>query len=481
MHTESKGWRMSDISPICLARTVLRNLWMVVAAALIFSMGTSLYFSWFYQPVYQASMIYAVTARKTAYAGNNNITASREVAAVMRELLETNVILDDIREANPKLANFSGTIRADQVDETNLIGVKIQDTSPEQAFLALTTLQELFPELSDYISQSTTPQVIRYPAISPVPMNQVNSRRTVLAAGVVGAGLMAALLCWLSICRETVQTRMGAKHLLAAPVVATVGHERKNRTLKAWLRQENKALHVFAPTTSYNFTEQINSICTRLEQENAAKGHKTFLVTGVGENEGKSSIAGNVAALLAMKGKSVALVDADFRKPAMNRFFDNVYAAALPLNQLLAKPYSRENLLDCMVRHSRLGMYMLFPSGPDTRAAELLTGSSMQMLLRQLQVFDYVIIDTPPMGFFADAEALAELVDGTMLVVRQDYTAACDINDAADSLRGAKSNFLGCVLNDMAGHSLAGYGYYGYGKGYGYGTANGQKSGGKKS
>jgi hypothetical protein len=61
---------------------------------------------------------------------------------------------------------------------------------------------------------------------------------------------------------------------------------------------------------------------------------------------------------------------------------------------------------------------------------------------------------------------LADQVDASMLVVRQDYTAACDVNDAADALRESKSSFLGCVLNDMR---ISVYSQYGYGVKYGYG------------
>ena len=118
----------------------------------------------------------------------------------------------------------------------------------------------------------------------------------------------------------------------------------------------------------------------------------------------------------------------------------------------------------------------------------LLSSASMEALLRQLRVFDMVIVDTPPMGYFADTEVLIDNVDATMLVVRQDVTAACDINDAVDTLRAAKSRFLGCILNDMTSSVTEGqnYGYgYGYGSyGYGYGYGNygyGAKSGGKKS
>ena len=291
------------------------------------------------------------------------------------------------------------------------------------------------------------------------------------------AAVIILLLCYLSIKKETIQTRTGARQLLDAPIIASVCHVRKNRTLHTALRRSVRQVKVFSPTTGFSYTEQINTICGQLEQEARARGRKVFLITGVGESEGKSTVAANVASALALKGHNVALVDCDLRKPAMNKFFDNQYKAALPLNKLLAKPYSRDNLRQCMVRHEQLGLYMLFPVNSDSHSAELLSGTTMTTLIQQLRVFDYVIVDSPPMGMFPDVETLVDLVDASMLVVRQDYTSACDVNDAIDTLRQGKAAFLGCILNDMlqSFRSSYGGGKYGYGNRYGYGYGHSGK------
>jgi Mrp family chromosome partitioning ATPase len=157
----------------------------------------------------------------------------------------------------------------------------------------------------------------------------------------------------------------------------------------------------------------------------------------------------------------------------MNKFFDKVYTSPLPLNKMLAVPYSPENIRQSLVLNEQLNLYMMFPVNSDVRSSELLSGPSMAPLLQQLKVFDFVIMDTPPMGMFPDAEILADLVDASLLVVRQDYTAACDVNDAIDALNDCKSTFLGCVLNDMYTSSFSQYGYgtkHGYGSKYGYGS-----------
>ena len=95
----------------------------------------------------------------------------------------------------------------------------------------------------------------------------------------------------------------------------------------------------------------------------------------------------------------------------------------------------------------------------------------MDTLLKQLRVFDFVILDSPPMSYFVDAETLADKVDSTMLVVRQDCTPAAEINGTIQTLQSCKSQFLGCILNDITfslTEGYGGYGHYGYGD-YGYG------------
>lgn len=140
----SEKMNLSYISPVCILRMLARNLWMVIAAALIFSMATAVYIENFRTPVYRASMTYAVTAKKGNVYSNANITSAKEVAAVVAELIETDVITDNLRKSSPDLADFSGKITASLVPESNFISVSAEDVSPEKAYVALTSLAEIF-------------------------------------------------------------------------------------------------------------------------------------------------------------------------------------------------------------------------------------------------------------------------------------------------------------------------------------------------
>lgn len=466
-------FRLTHISLPCMVRMLTVNLWAIIASAMIFFLGTSLVLTWFHNPMYQASMTYAVNSKTTSYTSAGNLTSTRAVAAVLTEMLSTDVMLDSIKKYDSRLKNFKGTIEASQVGESNFIVVRATDKNPENAFLALRALVAVFPEMADFVSSRNVLVIMRNPTVLPEPVNggKLEGMRQKLA--LLGAGFMAALLCFMAVRNETIQTRTGARELLDAPILASICHERKNRTLKTIIKRAQKQVHVYSPTTSFTYTEQISTVCTHLEHESNANGHKVFMIAGVGENEGKSTVAANVAASLALKGHKVALVDADLRKPSMNKFFDKIYSSALPLNKVLGMPFSVENVRQCMVLNEQLNLYMLFPVNSDSRSTELLSGSCLPLLLQQLKVFDFVILDTPPMGMFPDAEILADLVDASVLVVRQDYTSAYDINDAVDALNNSKSTFLGCVLNDMRSSGASQYGYgakYGYGGRYGYGS-----------
>ena len=470
----SKMFHISNISLGCMARYLLRNLWMLVATALIFAMSVSMYFSWFHAPVYQGTMTYAVTSRKTTYASGGNVASAREVASVMSEMLQTGMVLNTVRNSSEDLKNFRGSIQASLLGNSNFVVITVTDSSPETTVKTLRALQDLLPTVTGYLSSGNIVQLVRNPAISAAPVNQVNVARYCRIAALAGAAAMAALLCWMEIQRQTIQTRSAARHLIDAPVIASICREGERFSpkglLKKLLKKEKKPLQVFAPTISFAYTEQINGICAQIEHE-AEQGSRVFLIAGAGENEGKSTVSGNVAAALSMRGKRVALVDCDLRNPSLREFFDNKYSALLPLNEMLAQPFSRDNLVQCMQLHEKLGIFMLFPIKPDKRCAELLAGDTMDLLLRQLRVFDIVLLDTPPMNLFADAEALAEKSDASILVVRQDRTSAFDINRACEILRASASKFMGVVLNDMTSSMTEGYGYgraYGYGK-YGYG------------
>jgi len=188
------------------------------------------------------------------------------------------------------------------------------------------------------------------------------------------------------------------------------------------------------------------------------KTPRTILVTSPAAEEGKSTVAMNLATALSLKGKT-CLVDADMRKPMISRIFDAppttswIYALAgtRTLEQVLLTPPGRANL-------SVLASSMR-PSNP----SELIGSPKMAELLGELKSrFDYVVIDSPPSIPFSDARELSRLVDGVLLVGRCGLTTRRAIVRCIEGLQEIGANILGVVVNGMD-FSSPDYRYYNFG------------------
>ena len=169
------------------------------------------------------------------------------------------------------------------------------------------------------------------------------------------------------------------------------------------------------------------------------------MVTSVCENEGKSTVAANLAITLAEQSKRVLLVDGDIRRPSQFLIF-----GMEPKEENELGEYLRGNgsLADVMVPCTR--KHMLFMGGKNcySSSTEMLNSESFFKLMAACRKFvDYVIIDTPPAGIIGDAQIFAHCADAVMIVSKQNYMLAEDINEVMDAFRDKEGKVLGVVLN----------------------------------
>ena len=177
----------------------------------------------------------------------------------------------------------------------------------------------------------------------------------------------------------------------------------------------------------------------------------------------------------------IMFIDLDLRRPVQSEMLGLSVKQKNELGTLLTESAAPEKILAAAVTDPATGLHSLLSTKSYTDVIELLASAQLaKVVALAREQYDYVIIDSPPLGFFSDSELLSDLSDASVLVVRQDTVPAPEINDAIDALRAGKAEFLGCILNDMA-HLAAwssGYGY-GYGKKYdkyGYGQHSARKT-----
>ena len=197
--------------------------------------------------------------------------------------------------------------------------------------------------------------------------------------------------------------------------------------------------------------------------------------------EGKSTTAINLSYTFAETGKRVLLIDADMRLPSIAKKLQ--LEARMGLSNLLAGLCTVQ---EAVLPSEQLENWYILTSGDiPPNPSELLGTEAMGELLEKLsKVFDYIVIDLPPINIVSDALVVSRWTDGLVLIVRQNHTSRPELNACLDQLRIVEAKLLGVVMTD-AGNDGTGYysGRYGkrygkyYKKGYSYGYGYAEKSG----
>ncbi len=199
--------------------------------------------------------------------------------------------------------------------------------------------------------------------------------------------------------------------------------------------------------------------------------NRVIAITSCTPNDGKSTVSYHLACMLAESGKNTLLIDADMRKSVMMQRFQVSREVNGLSHYLSGKLPSKEVIYETNIKNLYLMPTGVFPTNP----TELLGNFRMETLITRLKkVFDYVIIDTPPVGAVIDAAVVAKRCDASLMVVAYDTTSRVEAKKMIAQLKNANPNFLGVVLNKVkVGESSYYYKRYGsyYGKkdgSYGY-------------
>ncbi|MCR5088451.1 MAG: CpsD/CapB family tyrosine-protein kinase [Oscillospiraceae bacterium] len=191
-------------------------------------------------------------------------------------------------------------------------------------------------------------------------------------------------------------------------------------------------------------------------------------VTSSVRGEGKSTTSVNLAYTFAQSGKKVLLIDGDLRLPTVATKL-NLHRAP-GLSNLLAGLNSERH---CLQKSAQMENWFIMSSGDiPPNPSELLGSERMHALLdRYAEVFDYIILDLPPVNIVADALVISKWLDGLVLVVRQNYITKRALNECMYQIEKLNAKLLGFVMTDaqVSESSYKKYGKYGKSYGYGYG------------
>jgi len=253
--------------------------------------------------------------------------------------------------------------------------------------------------------------------------------------------------------RDDIEELVGVSFLGAIPML--------DPSELAELSEVDRNLYVNARPRS-TVAESLRSVRTNILFRLPDRPQRRLLITSAAPREGKSFVSSNLATIIAMTGSRVLLIDADLRRPSQHKLFqvDN----EVGLSSLLIGQVTMAEA----IRHTHVPGLDLLTSGPrPPNPAELLGSDIMQRLLDSMKGYDFIMIDSPPIGAVADPLILSRSAHGVLMVVESNKTDRDQVLQSRSRLTEMNANILGAIVNKLDVRRT-GYGYYYY---YDYNSA----------
>ena len=424
-------------------------------------------------------------------------------------LVERKRLLRTSTENNPTIINLDTSIRAmrsnvqatldatlkglqitkeDLAREANRYSRRINDApTQERQFVSIARQQEIKAGLYLMLLQKREENAITLAATANnakiidealADDNPVSPKRMMvyLAALVLGVGFPVGIIYLIGLTKFKIEGRADVEKLTSLPVIGDIPlADEKSGSIAVFENQNNL------------MSETFRNVRTNL-QFMLENGKNVILVTSTISGEGKSFVSSNLAISLSLLGKKVVIVGLDIRKPGLNKVF-NLSRKEQGITQFLINP--AVNLMDWVQPSDINKNLFILPGGAvPPNPTELLARDSLEKAIETLKTnFDYVILDTAPVGMVTDTLLIGRTADLSVYVCRADYTRKAEftlINELSENnkLPNLCIAINGLDLQKKKYGYYYGYGkygkYYGYGKRYGYGYGYGEKHTGRE-
>lgn len=393
---------------------------------------------------------------------DNEIQQREQVIELFRRQLEVTQRLSREQRAEQRVAarqanqlKMQNLMTSIKEWETKVIEANAKIAEADRLRLNVQRLQGVYDRLSSLVQNIGISRNIDQETLSileparPAVRTYASEIRTLVAAGVGGLGLGLGIILLLGVRDDRLTSETDVNERLGQNLV---GHVPVVRTLKG----VSTLPLLQADDARYEYAEAFRSLRSALLFMAAeAERPRLVLITSALPHEGKSTVAANLARTLALGGSRVVLVDADLRRGRLHELL------GLSRGPGLAEVLRDPGQLPQVLRTNCLPNLTFISAGKaEGHCGDLFLGSTFEAVLSRLrEQFDYVIIDSSPVFAADDAATLAPKMDGTLFVVRNQFSRAIQVRIALNQLYQRNARVLGVILNQVDTSSRSYY-YY---------------------
>ncbi len=440
-----------------------RFWWLSVVSAVVLSVLSFVYFKVNYQPQYSSNVKFTITplvssdasSGASVYSFNYNSVLATQMASTFPHIINSNIMRDVI--ANDMNRDFYASISAVAVENTNIFEVTVHSYTAQDAYDVIWSIINNYPKVAEYIVGDTKMQVIEgsEPVLATEPFNKNAHVSKVVVLGVVGLliGVIAAFIDMSArrvvVDKKDIENYFNGKCIGEIPAV-----DRKRSTSGIGMLRTGKFQSGFA--------ESIKILKQRVRNRMDDRGVKIVGLTSTVANEGKTTVAYNLARALSNGDAKVLLVDMDLH----GRDIQNI------LNR--KKTVSNAGIVDVVLGKAQLGDVLnsvsdsfdvLFAGEESVKFRK----ERFAEVFKQLeQSYDYIVVDMPTVGIVSEAVSIADLCDEILYVIKANTVSPEKVYSSLTDIAFSDVNLMGFVLNETTASTQKRY-YGAYARRYGYG------------
>lgn len=456
-----------DLSRLFAA--VVKRAWLIAVVALLCAVVTLAGTVLLIAPKYQSSaMIYvnnsSLSIGDVSVGGitTGDISASKSLVKTYIVILTTRETLNDVidyADVDLTYAELKGMIKAEAVDSTEVFRVTVTSTDPEEATKVAAAIAYILPRRIANIIQGTSAVVVDS-AVMPTEASSPNYTRNTMIGFLFGILAVMAAIVMRELLDNTIRSEedvtQNCQHPILAPVPDLLssgkgqyGYARDGQ------KDDGAADKCTQPLLGKNigFAAQESYKLLRTKLQFSFADDNACHVIGISSalpGEGKSVTAINLAYSLSELGKRVILLDADMRRPTLAEKL-NINKKPGLSSYLTGQSDLNELVQDCNIAGDEKAFHVIAAGQNPPNPVELLSSSRMDLAIETLRKqYDYVIFDLPPIVEVSDTLAIAQKVDGVLVVVRQNHCNRLALNMTLRQLAFVDAKVLGVVFNAVA-------------------------------
>lgn len=451
----------------------LKRLWIfILIFAVVGASGYVFYTYKTYTPQYSASATFTVNVDvATSSAESYNKATAQQLAKTFPNIL-TSSSLNKIICRDLGVGYINENINASALEDTNLFTITVTSSeSPQKAYDVLSSVINSYPQVAKFIIGSTQLVLIDTSSVTTKPINTPKYIRNIFIGTGAGALLAVAIIVLLGLFTSTVIRADDLTTYFNTSCIASVPELSAKKRSK---KDNGSVPNINDKNINYKFRESLFSARNTIVRKCNEKGYKTIVVTSTISGEGKSVIALNLAQSLALKGYKTCLVDFDLRVPSIASYMK----IENEINSVSSYIKGEVDINGCVYATEAKNYYIAVETQNNANASELVGSEGAKRLIEELRdIFEFVIIDSPPSGYLSDASVIGDYADAVVYVVAQDVVSRRHISDGISSFDSTNASVIGCILNRISkGSESLSYGKYGYRRygysRYGYGKYN---------